>query len=264
MQYQPQKGDRKKPRDVAFADADVKKKPYRVGVEDEDVARLGPCPWKTGGYHGSRRYAINCLERKKDGSFEVKILQRGVSIFGEFTDWEEENAISNNEDGGNLCTALGGVDGHEVKIVAKYTPGKYGNVSYKVMVDNEPSPITDEEIAVLASAGKPTDEELASIYEENPDFRDYPEWMFYGYNLHKMFKPDLLTEEDAEDTDESELSIDDDEDDDEEEGVTVKKPVNKAEPKKAAIKPTAKKAGKPAPEPDEDADEDFEWEDEED
>jgi len=181
---------------VPFPDAALNTNFTRIGTENDPA--YGECPWTKMGYIGSWRYAVNVLERQKDGSNVVKILEKGGSIFNKFMEMETNNRELNaeNPDDEPLCVMLGGAIAHDVKIKAKANPQALGGVEYVVAVNPRKSQITDEEIELLRAIGTPTDEEIAAekaLYEqdrkEDPQLPEWEDWYLYGYKLGQIFKP---------------------------------------------------------------------------
>ena len=74
---------------VPFPDAHLNKSFNRIGNDD-----VTQCPWKKMGYIGNVQYAQNVIEKQEDGTWEVKILKKGKSIFNRIA----EQTIQNYED----------------------------------------------------------------------------------------------------------------------------------------------------------------------
>ena len=215
-------GDKTATKPVAFPDANINKSYTRIGTEDDPA--FGECPWTKLGYMGTWRFAVNVLERQKEGGSVVKILEKGGSIFNKFMEWETNNREVNNDspDEEPLCVMLGGAVAHDVRIKAKHNPSVIGNVEYTVSVAPRPSKVTPEEIELLKAAGMPKEEEIANeraLYEadrvNDPQLPEWEDWFLYGYNLSQIFKPTpLRTESDGganastEETDVAELELD--------------------------------------------------------
>lgn len=175
---------------VPFPDADSNKSFVRIGHDDPSQ-----CPWKKLGYIATSQYAQNCFERQDDGTWEVKILKKGKSIFkaiameqmARFTDEDLDD-----DDPKHFGTRVSPC----VKITASAT-GLEGpkSVEYSISYDTKPTTITDEMIEQLRKCGEPSDEELA---EERAEYnklakndKTMPIWedfFAYGYPLHKIFK----------------------------------------------------------------------------
>jgi hypothetical protein len=68
---------------VPFPDADVNKSFNRIGHDEPSQ-----CPWKKMGYICTTQFAQNCLEKQDDGTWVVKILKKGKSIFQELAKWQ--------------------------------------------------------------------------------------------------------------------------------------------------------------------------------
>lgn len=208
---------------VPFPDAHLNSNFTRIGTGNDPA--YGECPWQKLGYISSQRYAVNVLERQKDGSCVVKILEKGGSIFNKFIEYETTNRETNleNPDEDPLCVMLGGAVAHDVRIKAKANPQALGGVEYVVSVAPRPSKVTEEEIEMLAAIGTPKPEEIANeraayeaLRQEDPQLPDWEDWFLYGYNLSNIFKPTPIKTESntapaatAEATDSEELVIDD-------------------------------------------------------
>lgn len=205
-----------------FPDAHLNKNFTRIGTEGDPA--YGECPWTKLGYVGSWRYAVNVLERQKDGTSVVKILEKGAMIFNKFMEYETNNRELNtdNPDDEPLCVMLGGSVAHDVKIKAKANPQTLGGVDYIVSINPKPSKLTDEEIELLKSVGVPKDDEIANErahYEtdrkNDPQLPEWEDWYLFGYNISNIFKPTPLKTDASgasssvvESTDSSELIID--------------------------------------------------------
>ena len=200
-----------------FPDATSNKSFTRICHDDpsQDI-------WTQLGYITTRRYAINCIDRKTG---KVMILSKGSSIFGEFYKSEKANKDENielAEQGEPLMwTQIGGEEAPNTKIIATYNENALGKVVYEVRYTPRVNKLTSEEIEMLRTIGCPTPEQLKQIRDENPDLADAPDWFFYGFDLEKVFKPSVLrtgTEAPAEvistPVAEMTLNIDDDEDED--------------------------------------------------
>ena len=153
--------------------------------------------WTQEGYVSTQRYAINVIERGTDGAPDsIKILEKGKTIFEEFTNKENFNKGLNAELAKNgkplLWEEYGGEDAPDWVITATYTPGQIGNVTYTVNVMPYTSKITEEEIELLKATGQLSKEQLAAIRAENPDLATKPDWMFFGHDLEKRFAPTPL------------------------------------------------------------------------
>lgn len=208
---------------VPFPDAHLNPNFTRIGTEGDPA--YGECPWTKLGYVGSWRYAVNVLERQKDGTSVVKILEKGGMIFNKLMEYETNNRELNTEnpDDEPTCVMLGGSIAHDVKIKAKSNPQALGGVEYVVSVNPKPSKVTDEEIELLKSVGVPKDEEIANErarYEldrkNDPQLPEWEDWYLFGYNISNIFKPTPLKTEASssapeavtESTDSNELLID--------------------------------------------------------
>jgi hypothetical protein len=201
-EHGPQKRDPNNSKEwikVPFTDADQNKSFARYCTNPE-----GPdpdnCYWCKLGYRATTKFLQNALERQKDGTSIVRILEKGSTVFSEFFKWQEGNEDMNTEAGASgddaLCTHLGGVKAPDVRVKVSHNSQKVGNVEYTVNVFPKANTVSEEEIALLAAAGKPTQEYMdqARVALANLGFTpdDLPDWMFYGYNISKMRKPSEL------------------------------------------------------------------------
>jgi len=196
------RGEKGATRKETFPDAHLNSNFTRIGTENDPA--YGECPWTKLGYVGSWRFAVNVLERQKDGTSIVKILEKGGSIFNKFAEYETNNRESNSEnpDDDALCVMLGGAVAHDVKIKAKANPSVIGGVEYTVSVAPRKSQVTDEEIELLRALGTPKEDELANerakFEEDRKDDTQLPEWedwYLFGYNVAQIFKPTPLKTE---------------------------------------------------------------------
>lgn len=179
-----------------FPDAHLNSNFTRIGTEGDPA--YGECPWTKLGYVGSWRFAVNVLERQKDGTSVVKILEKGGMIFNKLMEYETNNRELNNEnpDDEPTCVMLGGSVAHDVKIKAKANPQALGGVEYVVSVNPKKSKVTDEEIELLKSIGTPKDDEIANErarYEldrkSDPQLPEWEDWYLFGHNISNIFKP---------------------------------------------------------------------------
>jgi hypothetical protein len=256
MQYQAKTYNQElgKREDKDFPDADEKSKFTRNWISPDDVDDRYPVdPWARDGYTGSLRYAQNVLVRNDDDTFEVKILEKGKMLFDQFTDAELMNQRRNEKSGKNYVTNLGGAKSHDILIVAEFNKKKPLVADLKVAIEPEYSEITEEEIAALKAVGAPTDEEYEELIARNPGLEELPKWFLYGYQLHRIYKPDLhpdMIEGEATTskpkTSRGELDMSNTEsDDDDAETAPAAKSV-KSGATATATKPAAKVTAKPA------------------
>lgn len=176
---------------VPFPDADVKKSFTRIG-NDEDPSN---CPWKKLGYISTTQYAQNCLEKQDDGTWVVKVLKKGKSIFRDIAK-EQINRFNDPELDDDDPKHFGIRTSPCVRITAEAT-GYEGpkSVEYSVGFDPKSTYITDDMIEMLRKVGEPSIEDLT---EERSSYNrcrksdlSMPEWedfFLYGYPLHKIFK----------------------------------------------------------------------------
>ncbi|MBS1722404.1 MAG: hypothetical protein JSS66_05295 [Armatimonadetes bacterium] len=196
FQYQPRKLDAatKKRIEVDFPDQDEKPKFTRNWVvPGEEDDRYPSDPWSAAGYVGSLRYAQNCLLRHDDGTFEVKILEKGKMLFDEFTNFEELNRRrADSRPGKKYVTCLGAEESHDLLVVAQFNPKKPLVADLKVSPEPELVTITEEEIEALKKVGMPTEEELEELFSRNPELEELPAWFWYGYQIPRIYKPDMF------------------------------------------------------------------------
>ena len=175
------------------------RKYYRVGTQDDP--EYGECPWTRGHWERSQRMAQNCLERHKDGTFSVSVLTASKMLFDEFTKLQKMNQQRNEESGKKKYPINFGTEvSYDFRIVVEQEikgqgPKKIKMPKYTVSPEPDSVTITEEEIEALEAVGKPSAEEIEAIYEANPFLRKFPEWVLYGHNLKRQFRPDLLQKE---------------------------------------------------------------------
>lgn len=218
-QYTDDEGKRRR-EEVDFPDKDDVRKYARCWAAPKFEHLFGEDPWKKLGYAGSMRYAQNVLVRYNDGSFEVKLLEKGKMVFEHFTNFENANKKRNEERGTKkFITWLGGEKTHELLVTATFDPKKPNVPAIVVSPEPEIVQITDEEIEALAEAGKPSAEELAHYTRMNPAFEQLPEWIWYGFPLRRIYRPDPVgghkKESSGKSTSKGDLSMSADENDDE-------------------------------------------------
>lgn len=180
---------------VPFPDADLNKSFNRIGNDLEPEN----CPWKKLGYISTTQYVQNCFEKQDDGTWVVKILKKGKSIFRAIA--KEQIDRYNNEDlDEDDPKHFGTRTSPCVRITAEAT-GLEGpkSVEYSVSFDPKSTYITDDMIELLRKAGEPEAEDLAeerALYNKASKNDPYmPEWedfYTYGYPLNKIFKPSAL------------------------------------------------------------------------
>ena len=242
---------------VPFPDADVNKSFNRIGHEDPSQ-----CPWKKLGYISTTQYAQNVLEKQDDGTWVVKILKKGKSIFRDIA--KEQIERYNNEDlDEDDPKHFGTRNSPCVRIVAEAT-GLEGpkSVEYTVSYDPKSTYITDEMIELLRKAGEPNPEDLAKERNEYNKLRKsdayMPEWedfYTYGYPLHKIFKHTPVKNSDIETATATKKHSSDDEDIATEADFTIKPPktVAAVEEEPVVTKTVKKSAPKPVSDDDDDS-----------
>ena len=248
---------------VPFPDAELNKSFNRIG-NDKDPAN---CPWAKLGYISTTQYVQNCFEKQDDGTWVVKILKKGKSIFKAIA--KEQVDRYNNEDlDEDDPKHFGTRMSPCVRITAEAT-GLEGpkSVEYSVSFDPKSTYITDDMIELLRKAGEPEPEELANeraAYNMDSKNDPYmPEWedfYIYGYRLEKIFKPSVLKVEAETVQAEPKKQFDDEEIEPAiEDAYVVKKP--KVAPpvdeddEPVVVKPTKKAAPSPVTIEDDDDDE---------
>jgi hypothetical protein len=190
--------------ETGFHDDDMYEKKKFSRICTENHPNHGACPWCGAGYRVTQKFAQNVLLRtpykdengKVQFSSEVAILQKGKMLFVDgILKKEEENELQNENSGLDAddpdaaCTFLGGEVAHNIIIKAEFNPKQPNNPDYTISVVNKKDIITQDDIDMLAAVGKPTSEELAQIFSDDPDLREYPEWFNYGYQFQKIYKP---------------------------------------------------------------------------
>lgn len=243
----------KKRVDFPFPDHDEKPKFARNWLSPDATDDRYPDvnPWAEAGYPGSLRYAQNALLRLPDGSSVVKILEKGKMLFDQFTDIENMNLRRNEQrKNNNLVTCLGGEVSHDIFILAQFNPKKALIPDIKVSLETTTCEITDEEIEMLKQIGCPTDEELEELFAREPELEAHPRWFWYGYQLHRIYKPDLFPGSEEVSgkaaTSRGELDMSDAQNDDEEESASPAARSTRSGTATTTSKPASKPAAKPA------------------
>lgn len=250
---------------VPFPDADVKKSFTRIGNDDDPEN----CPWKKLGYISTTQYAQNCFEKQDDGSWAVKILKKGKSIFRDIAK-EQIDRLSNEDLDEDDPKHFGTRNSPCVRITAEAT-GYEGpkSVEYKVGFDPKSTYITDEMIEQLRKVGEPSAEDLKKerdLYnrdrKSDPSLPEWEDFYFYGYPLHKIFKHTPIAGTETETAKAAPKHVEEDEDETDVKGYTVSPPksapVEDVAEKKTVKKPT------PPPADDDDDDDSIGWMNEED
>lgn len=175
---------------VPFPDSDTNKMITRIGHLDPDK-----CPWRKLGYTPITRYAQNCFERQEDGSWKVKVLKGGKTIFKPIA-LEQLSRMSDEDLDDDDPKHFGTRVSPCVRITATNTgmaPPK--SVEYSVSFDPKSTTITDEMIEDLRKCGEPSAEDLAvernGYIKDAKNDKSMPEWedfFAYGYPLHVIFK----------------------------------------------------------------------------
>jgi len=175
---------------VPFPDADINNSFTRIGHDDPSQ-----CDWAKEGYISSKKYAQNCVERYPDGTFAVKILNKGATVFKPMAQWENGQIQENVESGESNTVFLGGRKAPMVKITAEYNGTKPGKVEYTVNIPSKEYELTDEEISELLSLNPQTPEQIAQAREEynekrkqNPYLPVFEDFFVGGHNLMNIFK----------------------------------------------------------------------------
>lgn len=175
---------------VPFPDSDVNKSFTRIGHDEPSE-----CPWKKLGYISTTQYAQNCFEKQEDGSWVVKVLKKGKSIFREIA--KEQIDRYNNEDlDDDDPRHFGTRNSPCVRITAEAT-GLEGpkSVEYKVSYDPKSTYVSDEMIEALRKCGEPSAESLSKERDayikdakNDPYMPEWEDFFAYGYPLDKIFK----------------------------------------------------------------------------
>jgi len=159
------------------------------------------------GYVGVTQYAQNVLEMQEDGSWTVKILKKGKSIFNKIAQDIAENYNDDTNDDGD-GRHYGTRSAPCVRITAEAT-GKQPplSVNYTVAYDKKPTYIDDDMIELLRKAGEPTPDDLIKerkSYEydskEDPYMPAWEDFYTYGYPLNKIFKFDAIRSDEETET----------------------------------------------------------------
>ena len=176
---------------VPFPDAHLNKSFNRIGNDDNPEL----CPWAKLGYISTTQYAQNCFEKQDDGTWVVKILKKGKSIFKAIA--KEQVDRYNNEDlDEDDPKHFGTRVSPCVRITAEAT-GLEGpkSVEYSVSFDPKSTTITDDMVELLRKAGEPEAKDLADertgynkASKNDPYMPEWEDFFAYGYPLTKIFK----------------------------------------------------------------------------
>jgi hypothetical protein len=252
---------------VPFPDSDVKKSFTRIGNDDDPEN----CPWKKLGYISTTQYAQNCFEKQDDGSWAVKILKKGKSIFRDIAK-EQIDRLSNEDLDEDDPKHFGTRNSPCVRITAEAT-GYEGpkSVEYKVGFDPKSTYITDEMLEQLRKVGEPSAEDLKKerdLYnrdrKSDPSMPEWEDFYFYGYPLHKIFKHTPIAGAETETAKATPKHVEDEEEmEPDVKGYTVSPP--KSAPVEDVVEKKTVKKPTPPPPADEDEDDDsIGWMNEED
>lgn len=252
---------------VPFPDSDVKKSFTRIGNDDDPEN----CPWKKLGYISTIQYAQNCFEKQDDGSWAVKILKKGKSIFRDIAK-EQIDRLSNEDLDEDDPKHFGTRNSPCVRITAEAT-GYEGpkSVEYKVGFDPKSTYITDEMLEQLRKVGEPSAEDLKKerdLYnrdrKSDPSMPEWEDFYFYGYPLHKIFKHTPIAGAETETAKATPKHVEDEEEmEPDVKGYTVSPP--KSAPVEDVVEKKTVKKPTPPPPADEDEDDDsIGWMNEED
>ena len=147
------------------------------------------------GYISTTQFAQNCFERQEDGSWEVKILKKGKSIFKAIA-MEQLDRLSNEDLDETDPKHFGTRNSPCIRITANAT-GLDGpkSVEYSVSFDPKSTYITDEMIEQLRKCGEPSAEDLkeerdsyAADVKLDSSLPDWEDFFAYGWQLDKIFK----------------------------------------------------------------------------
>jgi hypothetical protein len=145
---------------------------------------------------------------KPTGAFSVKVLQKGLGIFKEIFDRQKENANENERNGDQaLVDMFGGERSNLIRITATKDDTVLGGVKYTLFFSPKEIKIKQAEIDALAEIHTPTPEEILEFREvvkanfisrhgSDERMSEIHDWMFYGYNLEKLFPPQAIKQAD--------------------------------------------------------------------
>ena len=180
---------------VPFPDAELNKSFNRIGNDENPEL----CPWAKLGYISTTQYAQNCFEKQDDGTWVVKVLKKGKSIFKAIAKEQVDrydNEDLDEDDPKHFGTRVSPC----VRITAEAT-GLEGpkSVEYSVSFDPKSTTITDDMVELLRKAGELEAQDLANertkFNKASKNDRYMPEWedfYEYGYPVRKIFKPSVL------------------------------------------------------------------------
>ena len=240
---------------VPFPDADVNKSFNRIGNDDDP----DNCPWKKMGYISTVQYAQNCFEKQEDGSWEVRILKKGKSIFKAIAQ-EQLDRLTNEDLDDDDPKHFGTRVSPCIRITATAT-GNEGpkSVEYSVGFDTKSTEITDDMVEQLRKCGEPSAEDLADwrssynkIAKKDSSMPEWEDFYAYGYPLDKIFKHTPIKGNNVESVVATRKMVDEEEiepalpeasksknlttsDDDEDEVVPVAKTAKKSAPKAVQV-----------------------------
>jgi len=175
---------------VPFPDSEINQSFTRIGHDDPSQ-----CEWAKAGYISSKKYAQNCIERYADGTFAVKIINKGATVFKPMAQWENGQLQENVESGESNTVFLGGRKAPMVKVTADYAPTKPGKVEYTVNIPSKEYELTEDEIKTLMALNPQTSEQLKEAREDyevkrskNPYLPLFEDFFVGGHNLLNIFK----------------------------------------------------------------------------
>jgi len=175
---------------VPFPDAEFNNSFTRIGHDDSSQ-----CDWAKAGYISSKKYAQNCIERYPDGTFAIKILNKGATVFKPLAQWENGQVQENVESGDKNTVFLGGKIAPMVKVTADYAESKPGKVEYTVNIPSKEYELTEDEIAALMALNPLTPEQIQDAREyyeakrtQNPYLPPFEPFFVAGHNLFNIFK----------------------------------------------------------------------------
>lgn len=241
---------------VPFPDADLNKSFNRIGHDDPSQ-----CPWKKMGYISTTQYAQNCFERQEDGSWEVKILKKGKSIFKAIA-MEQMDRLTNEDLDEDDPKHFGTRISPCVRITATAT-GLDGpkSVEYSVSFDPKSTTITEDMIDMLRKCGEPSAsdiekerDEYTKLAEKDSSMPKWEDFFTYGFQLPNIFKftpvrtevntatanskrveEDITPDLDDVPVVKKPVSVKSEVNDDEEDDMPVVKPAKKSAPKVVTI-----------------------------
>jgi hypothetical protein len=184
---------------VDFPDAELNKSFYRRWSYVEDPS-LGKDPWKELGYTAAVRWAqkaivysmsVDDAEVPVEGP-RIKILEGSKSLFDQFAKATKNLEKMLAQDGEKRRVDLAGAEAPKLDIDVSYNTKNENMPIYNVMAFPKISPLDESEIAELLKGYTPEPELLAAIRASKPDFESYPDYLFGGWNLSHIYRPEHI------------------------------------------------------------------------